>query len=298
MNTSNNAQQLNDEIDFDDLFNDIGLLSSDNETPMAVEEVSPTLVTELDEIDSLFNDLEVEPKVEPKAKPKAEPKVELEVEPKSENLIDELDLDSLEIPTSVAPTITEPKTKAEPKTETKPKAPTTERTTYQNSKKSEVLLSRLDNNASEIVLEFSDADLSPQALAEKQREFLNLLNIQPHMSTTGDSTQKKVAEKVVILFSMFSKKSDRWNEVMRRTFEVLLHDGFITSGDKGNLVQNLLTKPYSIGTARAQAGQMYKMLPLLKIASETEKGKFVLNENSTIVARLRKEYFQDIKVAA
>ncbi|WP_151708835.1 hypothetical protein [Acinetobacter brisouii] len=169
-------------------------------------------------------------------------------------------------------------------------SPTTARTTYHNAKKSDVLLDRLGGSQDDIVLEFSDADLSPEELADKQREFLQVLNIQPHMSTTGVSTQKKVAEKVVILFT-YLKRGGKMNEVIYRTIKLLVEEGKVTSGDNGNLVKSLLDKPYSKGTARAQSGQMFKLLPLLKIAKEDSKGVFVANEDSVILRRLRDELF-------
>ena len=181
--------------------------------------------------------------------------------------------------------------KAEPK---KKKEPTAPRTTYVNASKSKVLLDRLSGDTSELVLEMSDIDLSEEELAKKQRAFLAVLNNQPATTTDGATVQKKVAEKVVILFTMF-KQNKGWNEVMYRTFKLLLTDGYIQSGDKGNLVQELLKKPYSIGTARAQAGQMMQMLPLLKIATETSKGRLEINEDSTILHRLRNDYFADLK---
>ena len=146
-------------------------------------------------------------------------------------------------------------------------------------------------------MEFADAELSDEELKAKQRTFLSLLNNQPTVNSDGQTVQKKVAEKVVILFTMFKQKK-AWNEVMFRTFKLLLTDGYIQSGDKGNLVQNLLSKPYSQGTARAQAGQMMQLLPLLKIAKEVGKGRLEINEDSTIIARLKAEYFTDLKATS
>lgn len=218
---------------------------------------------------------------------------ENELGPESLVLNESADVDESPAPEAKVEKKEKPKAKAADKGEKKEKSPSTARTTYQNAKRSAVLLDRLGGDTSEIVLEFSDVDLTPEELKAKQTAFLNALNMQPHMSTDGVSVQKKVAEKVVILFTMF-KRNGSWNEVMYRTFKVLLTDGFIQSGDGGNLVKELLAKPYSVGTARAQAGQMMQMLPLLKIAKETGKGRLEINENSTIVARLRSQYFADL----
>lgn len=159
---------------------------------------------------------------------------------------------------------------------------------YTNSKTSEVLKHKLGEKWAEfLILEAEDAELSPEALAEKQSELLKMLDVRPGTAETA-GTQKKVAEKVVMLFGWMSK-GGTLNEVMRRTFEVLCRDGEITTGEKGNLQQHLLAKPYSIGTARAQAGQMMAMLPMLKIAQKSDKGRLVANPNSIALMKVKAE---------
>lgn len=166
----------------------------------------------------------------------------------------------------------------EPKEPKEPKAP---RVTYVGNKASDVLKARLGDKTNEmLVLEVEDASLDPAELEAKQSELLKLLNTRPGTSD-GGATQKKVAEKIVMLFS-YLKNGGKLNEVMLRTFTVLAKDGYLTSGDKGNLHAELLAKPYSVGTARAQAGQMFAMMPMLKIVTKEEKGRYVLNENSMV----------------
>lgn len=167
-----------------------------------------------------------------------------------------------------------------------PKEPKEPRVTYVGHKASDVLKARLGDKTSEmLVLEVEDAVLEPAELEAKQSELLKLLNTRPGTSD-GGSTQKKVAEKIVMLFG-FLKHGGALNEVMRRTFTVLAKDGKLTSGDKGNLHAELLAKPYSVGTCRAQAGQMFAMLPMLKVVTKEEKGSFVLNPNSMIFAAVK-----------
>lgn len=188
-------------------------------------------------------------------------------------------------PADAAPAEQAPK--VEKKAATTPKKPSTARTTYVNAKASEVLKSRLNGDvAGTIVLEFGDADLTPEELAAKQTELLDLLNVRPHQSKDG-STQKKVAEKVVMLFA-YLKNGGNLNEVLRRTFTLLAADGYVQMGKTGNLTANLLAKPYSPGTANAQGGQMMQMLPLLKIAlpDPANKGRLVVNPESVIFARM------------
>ena len=161
------------------------------------------------------------------------------------------------------------------------------RTTYANSKTSEVLKSRLNGNVQDdLVLEVADADLTPERLKAKQQELLDILNVRPHQSKDS-STQKKVAEKVVMLFG-YLKNGGKLNEVLSRTFRVLVKDGYVQMGKQGNLFADLLNKPYSVGTANAQGGQMMQMLPLLKIAlpDASNKGRLVANPDSVILMRM------------
>lgn len=170
-----------------------------------------------------------------------------------------------------------PETEKKAKKEKEPKAYVPR---YTNAKKSEVLQHKLGENAAEfLVLEVTDAALDADGLKAKMDEVL---------ASIDECSQKKVQEKAVMLFSWF-KRGGALNEVMRRTFEILARDGEITSGDKGNLHQHLLAKPYSIGTARAQAGQMMAMLPMLKIAEKTDKGRLVANPNSIIFMKAKAE---------
>ena len=172
---------------------------------------------------------------------------------------------------------------AEPKP---PKEPAAPRITYVGHKASEVLNARLGGKVGEmLILEAEDITLEPSALEAKQAELLALLNKRPGTGE-GDSTQKKVAEKVVMLFSWL-KNGGGLNKVMDITLRTLIRDGEIISGEKGNLHKELLAKPYSKGTANAQSGQMMAMLPMLKIATKADKGKLVLNPNSLVLQAAR-----------
>ncbi|HFV9278770.1 hypothetical protein [Acinetobacter baumannii] len=177
----------------------------------------------------------------------------------------------------------------------KPKS-TQQRVTHYNSKKSEVLLDRLGGSADMILLEASDIDLPNDKLKEKQENLLRILNNQPTViGTRGnvETVQKKVAEKVIILFTYF-KNGGNLNKVMRIGFETIITDGYITTGKGGNLYNNLLNAHYSEGTARAQAGQMLQMFPLLKIATK-EGNKLIPNEQSLILAKMKADLFPSEK---
>lgn len=175
-----------------------------------------------------------------------------------------------------------PKKEKKAKAPKEPKEPKAPRITYVGHKASDVLQARLGGKANEmLILEAEDALLDPAALEAKQSELLAMLNKRPGTGD-GGSTQKKVAEKVVMLFGWL-KNGGKLNQVMDITFRTLIADGEIQSGEKGNLHQALLAKPYSKGTANAQGGQMMAMLPMLKVATLSEKGKLVANPNSMIL---------------
>ncbi|CAM3121808.1 hypothetical protein [Cupriavidus taiwanensis] len=158
-----------------------------------------------------------------------------------------------------------------------------------SAKKSEKLVARLGEQVSEyLVLEMSDATLPPEELKAKQDALMAMLDMSPTNIARANgqaAVQKKVADKALMLFGWI-KNGGELNEIMRRTFTVLHRDGFLTSGEKGNLQLDLLAKPYSLGTARAQSSQMFALLPLLKIAIR-EKGKMIANPDSALLPQIK-----------
>jgi hypothetical protein len=171
-----------------------------------------------------------------------------------------------------------------PKAPKPPKPPKAYAPTFASSKRSEVLASKLGEKMGEfLLLEVSDVELDAEALTTKQSDLLKLLDTRP--GTGESSTQKKVAEKIVQLFA-YMRGGGALNEVMRRAFEALMKDGALTSGDKGNLHASLLEKPYSVGTCRAQAGQIFAMFPMLKITIKDGKGRQVANPDSLILMKI------------
>lgn len=144
--------------------------------------------------------------------------------------------------------------------------------------KSQKVVAKLGERASEfLLLEINDASLDEEALKLRQEEVL----------AEVDGLAKKVAEKATMLFGWL-KNGGKLNEVMLRTFKVLIEDGEITSGVKGNLQSNLMAKPYSAGTAASQANQMFMLLPALKVTKK-EKGRMVANPESLILAKAKAE---------
>lgn len=166
-----------------------------------------------------------------------------------------------------------PKAPKEPK---EPKAPKEPKPKLTTSKKAEVLKHRLGEKVSEyLVFDTSDLELDEAALQAKQEQFLTDLD---------DTLADKVGDKALMLFDWIAKGKGmaELNEVIRRGFNLLLADGFLTSGDKGNLQQDLLKKPYSLGTARSQANQLFCLFPALGITVK-EKGRMTINENSVLL---------------
>jgi hypothetical protein len=143
--------------------------------------------------------------------------------------------------------------------------------TFHSHSKSGVLLHKLGGVRDVLNTEVGDFSLDPADQLVKQDALLAVLD--------GDAA-KKVGEKAIMLLT--GKAATQ--EVLKRTFTVLARDGFLSSGDKGNLVVDLLAKPYSIGTARSQSNQMFALLPMLNIATKASKGVFVPNANSTVLA--------------
>ena len=145
--------------------------------------------------------------------------------------------------------------------------------------KSEKIAHKLGEKKTEfLILDVKDNDLEAGALKIKQAAILDSV----------DSMAVKVGEKATMLFG-YLRNGGKLNEVMRRTFTVLLRDGFLSTGDKGNLITELEKKPYSMGTCRSQATQMFQLFPALSICHEKSGGKLALNTDSTIVRKMKAE---------
>lgn len=101
-----------------------------------------------------------------------------------------------------------------------------------------------------------------------------------------DSMAQYVGDKAVNLFA-FLKTGGGLNVVTARAFEVFLRDGMLTGGDEGNIIKNLLTKPYSIGTARSQGNQMLQLFTALEIGKRGGRGIVTVNEESVLLERIK-----------
>lgn len=178
--------------------------------------------------------------------------------------------------TEVAPVKAKKEKKAkEPKEPKEAKPP---RVTSITHKPGDRLLALIGGNKS--LLQFS-LERAEELSAEEQEkladEFIANMNAR-------DVIADKVKDKAIMLMTWLDSKKGigELNEVMKRSFEVLLKDGELTSGKNGNLQTNLLSKPYSPGTAASQANQMFMLFPLLGI-TKREKGRMAMNDDSVIL---------------
>lgn len=168
----------------------------------------------------------------------------------------------------------EPKAAKPPK---EPKPPKELRATSVTHKPGDLMKVKLGAKVNEfLVFSLDDAVKLDQAGIEaKADEFILRMN-------DKDLIADKVREKIIMFFVWMAKGGGDLNEVIRRAITVLHENGELTSGDKGNLQLNLLSKPYSIGTARSQANQVFMMLPELGICVK-EKGRMIPNPNSALL---------------
>lgn len=160
-----------------------------------------------------------------------------------------------------------------------PKEPKERKERVYFSKKSDRIKHRLGEKVGELlILEASDVMLDPETLQARQTQILESIDKQ---------LAKKVGEKAAQLLDWYNK-GGKLNEIMKRAFTVLAKEGELTSGDKGNLQQDLLAKPYSLGTARSQANQIFMLFPFLKITVK-EKGRMIANPDSVMLAKAKAE---------
>jgi hypothetical protein len=84
-----------------------------------------------------------------------------------------------------------------------------------------------------------------------------------------------------------SGKKAKLNNVLERVLGVLDRDGFIQTGNDGNVIKDLIARPYSIGSARAMGGNTIGVYADLKVILPDGKGRFVPNPDSLLLAKAR-----------
>jgi hypothetical protein len=99
-----------------------------------------------------------------------------------------------------------------------------------------------------------------------------------------DGMGVKVKNRATMLLEYAAGKTDRLNNVIATALKVLAEDGKLVSGDKGNLFQTLLAKPYSPSAARAMGNNTLNMMAQLKLVVQSEKQVYVPNPESLLLA--------------
>lgn len=126
--------------------------------------------------------------------------------------------------------------------------------TIETKEEAEIAILEETHNENEQELEtLTEKTLQEQCEAE-------MVKLETEMKAGSFFTQKKVEEKVRHFFKTL-RGGAGLNTVVKIALETYKRDGYIESGRKGNLYQALLEKPYSIGTANAQSGQIIDMFP-------------------------------------
>lgn len=169
---------------------------------------------------------------------------------------------------------TAPKAPAEPKA---PKAPAEPRATKVTHSPGKLLMSKLGSAFADTLV--FDINHTPEQMEAARNAFVERLDITK--KENPEYIADKVRDKIQMLL-VWLNRGGELNEVLKRTLTLLHKDGKVTSGDKGNLQVNLLAKPYSIGTARSQANQMFMALPALQIVIK-DKGSMVPNPDSALL---------------
>jgi len=115
-----------------------------------------------------------------------------------------------------------------------------------------------------------------------------------------------VMESTMVIIRSMSGKAQNWaaklienlsgrkssmSEVTARIFKLMERDGFITTGNTGNMYLDLLAKPYSPGAARAMGSNNLAMMLALKIIDADGKGRFVPNHDSLLLMKARSMLF-------
>lgn len=153
----------------------------------------------------------------------------------------------------------------------KEEKPKRKRESSEGKKKSEIITSHLGaESAGFFVLEMDDAELDANALREREKATLEMI----------DALPKKVGEKATNLFG-FLKTGEHLSIYTKIALNLLLEKGTFTSEA---LRDKMLAEGYTQGTSSSQAQQMMQLLPALKIGVRV-KNIMTKNPDSTILMK-------------
>lgn len=136
-----------------------------------------------------------------------------------------------------------------------------------------------DKLAEYSVLTTADVPADDAALGEVMDRTMDIIK----------AMNKKVGNRGVNFIEWLSGKKAALNNVLDRTLRLLDADGHLQTGEEGNLMKNLLARPYSAASARAMGGNTIVMFKELKVILPVEgtKGRFVANPDSLLLAAAR-----------
>lgn len=158
----------------------------------------------------------------------------------------------------------------------KPKRAATPRKHY--SDKVERLKDRVGDALSEYtVLTTADALVDEGelgAVMERTLEIIRAMNVKEKARASN-------------FIEFLSGKKVKLNEVLERVLRLLDREGFLTTGNTGNVIKDLIARPYSIASARAMGGNTVGMYADLKVIIPDGKGRFVANPDSLLLAKAR-----------
>ena len=126
------------------------------------------------------------------------------------------------------------------------------------------------------LLELSDAEEGTD-IAKKREELL----------ATMKAAGVKVQNRMTFFIEYVSGRTSALNNVCKIATNLLIEEGKITTGEKGNLLRKLVANPYSVGSAKAMGGNTLLAMQKLKIVKEGAKGEWVANPDSLYLIKLR-----------
>lgn len=158
----------------------------------------------------------------------------------------------------------------------KPKRAATPRKHY--SDKVQRLKDRVGDALSEYtVLTTADALVDEgelSAVMERTLEIIRAMNVKEKTRASN-------------FIEFLSGKKVKLNEVLERVLRLLDREGFLTTGNTGNVMKDLIARPYSIASARAMGSNTVGMFADLKVIIPDGKGRFVANPDSLLLAKAR-----------
>lgn len=125
------------------------------------------------------------------------------------------------------------------------------------------------------VLTLADATVDPAELQKRMDETIAIIK----------GMNKKEQVRATGFIEFLSGKKAKLNEVLERALKCLDRDGHVSMGKDGNLMKDLIARPYSPAAARAMGGNTLGMFEDLKVIQKdpANKGRFIANPESALL---------------